>query len=877
MIGQTMWGAGWLALAVAMGPTSVSAQEQPSGSDEAQMRGPAAAAEPVAVDPEIVVTGTLLRGVEPLGASTRAITRQDIARSGRTDIGEVVSLFTNALPSRSLVSNLQSTDNFSGGVSVDLGGLGVGSTLTLLNGRRLAGSGETSGAAVDVSTLPVSVIDRIEVFSGGASALYGSDAIGGVVNIVLRRDFSGLSLTADRESDVTGDPGSSPTTGVAALGGLRWSGGGALLSLSYRDRKALPATSRARSQSDDLRPFGGSDRRSGLAQPGNITALGAMLPGLPTRSAAIPAGQNGTALRVADLRPVSGFPDDPDFAGNRASTGSFSDLMPRQKIGSIYAAIDQQAGDWDLTLDLLGGLRTTRSAGFPSASYLLVPRTNPFNPFGQDVAVAYLFAREAGTPVYVDKGRSWSATLGGKRDIGGWRLETFLTASRDSSRFRQIGGSVDLDAVDTALAQTDRARAFNPFGDGSAQSAAVLGQILTEPEGVKRWSTLQMASVKLDGDLFSFPAGPVKAAVVAQAQRTTYDVRAATDQSGSRKVFAVGGEVLAPLAARADGGPSVFDLSLAARFDRYSDFGNAFSPSVGLRYRPVAGLSLRGGFSRSFRAPNMPDVLGTSQTETIFIDDPARRRTVSVPLTSGGNPDLKAETASIWTAGVEIAPEALGDVKLSVGFTDTSYRNRIVNDLNPDLAIEDEGILPPGIFVRNAMGRLVSIDARAFNAAQTSLRAVDASLDYGFEIGAASVRIGADATYTLRYRNRLTANAAFRDDLGELGNPRRFRANANVGVSIGRYEADLFLRHIGSGRDRNSTLQPRIAADTTFDLTLGVGLGADREGVYPGRISLSVRNLFNRQPAFADQRFGFDYLNGDIYGRAVAVKFGWDW
>ena len=177
---------------------------------------------------------------------------------------------------------------------MQLRGLGLGTTLTLVNGQRQGASG-FQGSFTDVSTIPLSAVERIEILPEGAAALYGSDAIGGVVNIILRKNFAGFE-TRVRASTAGGD-GNERT--VARLWGHAWSGGHVLLGFQFNDSAALACGARAYCAANgDFRRFGGSDLRGVGGNPGTILDPSTLAP-----IAAIPHGQDGTQLTAAQLIP----------------------------------------------------------------------------------------------------------------------------------------------------------------------------------------------------------------------------------------------------------------------------------------------------------------------------------------------------------------------------------------------------------------------------------------------------------------------------------------------------------------------------------------------------------------------------------------------
>ncbi|MEZ0243044.1 MAG: TonB-dependent receptor plug domain-containing protein, partial [Sphingomonas sp.] len=350
---------------------------------------------------EILVTGTRIRGRGPVGSAVVTIDRKAIDESGYATVTQLLQAIPQNFgggPSEAAAGgtlNQSASLNTARGSSINLRGLGPSSTLVLLNGDRPALGGPT-GVFADVSMIPTAAIARIEVVPDGASAVYGSDAVAGVVNLIPRLDFTG----AETSFRIGTADGAFTEYGASQLLGTRWSGGRMMIALETYRRGPLAAADRDFA-TDDLRAFGGPDRRGTYANPGTITAGG--------RTYAIPAGQNGTGLTAAMLT-----------AGtvNRGDSWSGADLLPKQRRHSVFAAVRQ---DLFPGLSLyLHGLATVRDFDGhvrPSSDATrTVPVTNPFyvDPVGtlQPIGVQYSFVRDLGPEGVRGKVFAFSGTAG---------------------------------------------------------------------------------------------------------------------------------------------------------------------------------------------------------------------------------------------------------------------------------------------------------------------------------------------------------------------------------------------------------------------------------------------------------------------------------
>ncbi len=271
-------------------PTAPTQQEEP--------------AEPVVAQPgsiveEVVVTGSRIRGAES-ASPVLSVSRIEMDRAGFATVEQLFDKLPQTFGGGASLDTLTDTGNDTnvvggnvgneaGGTSVNLRGLGASSTLILVDGRRLSPSGFGS-AFTNISSIPITAIERVEVLTDGASAIYGSDAIGGVVNFILRSDYDGAETRVRYGSDWRGD------TNDILFGqafGRSWSDGSAILVYEYYDSENLANGDRDFTATSDLRRFGGSDRRQPGGSPANIDAGGQLW--------AIPAGQDGTSLTAADF------------------------------------------------------------------------------------------------------------------------------------------------------------------------------------------------------------------------------------------------------------------------------------------------------------------------------------------------------------------------------------------------------------------------------------------------------------------------------------------------------------------------------------------------------------------------------------------------
>ncbi|HEY6925354.1 MAG TPA: TonB-dependent receptor plug domain-containing protein, partial [Steroidobacteraceae bacterium] len=241
------------------------------------------------------ITGTYVSDELPVGQEIVSATREDIEATGAATPADFLRTLPQVFgggPNQDTHIGAEASTNSGLGVGVNLRGLGARATLVLIDGRRVAPSG-TGGEYIDIENIPLSAIDRIDILPDSASAMFGADAIGGVVNFVLRDKMEGAETILRGGSGTRGDL---QEYLVSQAFGKSWNGGHALFAAEFYDRGALSASDRSYAVSD-LRPFGGGNFDTSLTNPGNIINLAT------TQTWAIPAGQNGTHLTSADLVP----------------------------------------------------------------------------------------------------------------------------------------------------------------------------------------------------------------------------------------------------------------------------------------------------------------------------------------------------------------------------------------------------------------------------------------------------------------------------------------------------------------------------------------------------------------------------------------------
>lgn len=836
----------------------------------------------------VTVVGTLLHNVSPT-SPVLTIDRVDIERGGYTSVQDVMAKVPQNFAGQTSGTSFFTGGNMGSTNQIDLRGLGAGATLTLVDGRRISSGAGDFGRAVDVDMIPVSAIERIDILTDGASALYGSDAVGGVVNIVLRKDFEGFDTALQYGRDQTG----SNSTLFNQAFGHHWEGGHLLGSVQYERRDPIRAQDFGVGNTLDLRSKGGGDFRiPGLGVPSTVLPLGYFdgLPfttlvgpdGAPVYSAALPSGQNGRALRLDQL------------GLNGMNTGDLSVpyLLPRQKNVSAYLNVEQSLGAVTLFADLVAAQRNNEALAGANVNYMVVPTSNAFTPFREDVMVGYQFP-ELGAQGNKSRNRGWFAHAGLRGEFSGdWTWEALTTFSKDRSRVST--DDINQTELNRRLASSDPSIAFNPFGDGSGQSPGVIDAIRART--ITESSTdLKGVSALTQGSVIQLPGGALRLAVGGEYREESMhsrqagpDTPSAEDYPGPpRHVGALFAETYLPLVGKDNARPGVRELafSAAVRAEHYSDFGDTTNPKVGLLWRPAESLSLKANWGTSFRAPSLQDLnLPAAVSSNYPVYDPhapGGPATVYIDLLQGGNPHLQPEKATTWTIAAEYRPAWLDGAHVSVDYFHTNYRDRIrgsLDGLDETSLLQYEDSLPPGIIVRDASGRLKSISITSINSAETRIAGFDFATGYDWSVGGHYFNAFAAGTLFDYYEDRLIRGAPVRDLDGKVGNPPKWRGRLGLNWSHDAWGGSVSASYTDS--EYNDGADPRIvrrdvASLTTVDMQLSYSPTNPESALLRDvTVRFGINNLFDRRPPFVDgaANLGFDARNFPPQSRMIYVR-----
>ena len=748
-----------LAIAAALGGGVLAAAGTPAFAQQAQKIE------------KIEVTGSNIKRVEGEGPSAIVVlTREDIDRSGATNAMELLNLVAaNNSSGATAIANTIGSLTFSANTA-SLRGLQGGRTLVLLNGKRLNSfSGEIQGVqGVNLTTIPFNAIERVEVLLDGASAIYGSDAIAGVINFIVRKDYRGAEITGYYATPTRGGegPDGSQATFKAAMGFGDLAKDRFNVFVAAQYDKQDPLEQRARSFSNTVvRLDTGLLGISGNTFPGHISTAGIGTPGFPncapstffedavlflgTRCFYDPAAQVGVQM----------IPDVKTFNVFGAATFQVTNTLQ----GYVTGNYSKQENNFVIQPVPISDQFTYGPSGQYQSTILLQP-TSPFYPHALAAA-----AGVDGTPLNVryrsvvtgnrdttDTNEQYQVVGGLKGSFGRWDWDTAVTYNEGTTEQRLNSGFplLALTQDHPTLLPLLNSGTVNLFGpntpeiEQAVRATNFVGRVF---EG-KAKSTLWDG--KVSGEVFNLPAGAAALALGAQVgsedfTQTPAPVLATGDLSGyggnilpidkSRDTNAFFAELNLPLLRS-------LEANLAVRRDHYSDFGSTTNPKYSLRWQPTRDLLLRSSYGTGFLAPSLyqlwtPNTQGVTATG---LSDPVRcpvTGNVGIDCSTqfgvlfGGNANLTPEKSKQWSAGFVIEPYQ--GVSLSADWYDLELKGSITNGIAPATVLAD--LAQFGHLVTRAApdaqfptlpGRITQIDQRYINLGTVQIQGIDVNAQY---------------------------------------------------------------------------------------------------------------------------------------------------
>lgn len=836
----------------------------------------------------VEVTGSRIKTTDLQGqAPVFTLDRKAIDRSGLGSIGEILQGLSSS--GKALNGKFNSSGNF--GFPADGGGIGAGSTqvdlrhleskrvLVLVDGLRWVNESSASGVggAVDLNTIPLSIVERIEVLEDGASAIYGSDAIAGVINIITRREFAGKNLNAYFGAYDAGDGQTAHADFTLGFNGPRASS--TIFSLGYYNQDSISAADREISRYP--KPGTGVTRGSSATPQGRFrfcdtTQTPACDPATDYLSLAL-NDLTGTPVydRTSPTAPPSTyhpFGDDDRF--NFAPYNYV--LTPNERMSAFIAHSMDLTDDVRFSTKLLYNHRESQNQAAPEpifiggdagtgglADSISVPANHPYNPFGIDLIAGQnlsLIGRrplEAGPRIFDQTVDTFyvSSTFNGMFDFAqrafSWDANAVYSDNRAKQDFKNGFNLRRLQQAlgdPTACAGIAGCVPLNIFGGQGADGRGTITQDMLNFVRIdtqdKSDNQLALLSANITGEIMPLPAGPLAFASGYEFRRYegsfTPDVARSTGESqdsfaiptaGSYNVHEIYTELSIPVLTDAYLAQSL-DLSAALRYSRYSTFGGQTTGKMGVKWRPIGDLVLRGTYAQGFRAPFIGELFGLTQfgaditdpcSNSDGTDREANCRALGVPAgfeqsnpqittNTGGNPNLKPEKSDSYTAGFVYAPEwmtALPGVD-RFDIETTWYHHEIDDAIRaPDAQQRIEDCVATGNsasaecegITRTSNGQINRFDNKLANSGGFETSGIDVKLNWASpDFSAGRFAAGLQGTYVSNYVVTDALGKAFPAKEGVEDNDGaipRFTANLQLDWTYDVWSAGWTVRYIG--------------------------------------------------------------------------------
>jgi iron complex outermembrane recepter protein len=851
----------------------------------------------------VVVTGTSIHSDTSVyqSAPVKVITSEAIKSSGATNIEQYFQTQPDfILSGQSSHTNAGSSTGLNGtgigGTNLNLRGIGPQYTLILLNGRRFQ-----SEDPANLDLIPLDAIDRVEVLKSGASSVYGSDAVAGVVNIITKRTADGLSLEGQYGRTTHGD---NPNSHISASWGRSTDKLNVFVTAEYYTRGGLTAGQRSVSANPDLSRFNPNFDYQvyPYSTPAQII--------LPDGTGPLALDQTRFSCGGFSRDPADFVPFDPHLYATSCSprlNEAKRSLVNSQHKGTAFAAIDYTLsngatlyGDFDFARSSSHSTATlygTDGFGDPASDVPLspIPASNYWNPFGVDVVDVTYGLPEIGPQTLNINTTAWRANLGIKGALG--KIQYDVGGAYYYSYANLFQGGVYSNAGIYAAENRPGPDALNLFCNACNTPAQLAGVAATS--SVQNWENMALFNAHAYAPVYTLPTGDINAALGAEYQRDTYIVQPdafmlahglnvdySSPADAGRRYMAVYVEGQVPVFGKDFTLPGFASLGIdaAARYENIQAVGSRTDPTVSVRWEPIADVvALRGSYGTSFRAPPLTSINAPQFTSVFAGTDPATGQPQSYVQVGGGNKDLKPETASYTSYGIVLTPPVPGHltVQLDRWFI---RQKHVVIITDPQLVID--GIQPGGTFT--APNGEPGVYSLYMNAEGQQVNGTDLNLDYRFRTDAVgSFAFNLAGTYLNSFKVDAATGVGFVQyaggtaQAGSLTDPAglpktRFLFSGNW--AYGAFSTTYLLHYTGSYSDPTIPGGIPVGSYLTHDLQFTMDLRklvASSSWLAPLSFTLGVNDLTDaKTPIFyggvpgSFHNFGYDTSIVDPAGRS---------
>jgi iron complex outermembrane receptor protein len=864
----------------------------------------------------VEVTGTSIKRLAAEQALPVTVVKaEDIVKQGMTTLADLMM----ALPE----SNSLQPSNAGAGTNVNLRGLGVNRTLVLLNGRRLANEATADGfQSLDI--IPISALARVEVLRDGASSIYGSDAIGGVVNFITKRSFTGTSLGAQEvKPERSGGGDEKRMTATWGIGDLDKDGWNFYVTGDFHKRNRLLAR----------------DRQGFIPTADELTEIG-RAPSLGSGGYATPANFTSSANKsAANPYYATGCVPGASIQGQKNTCilddQAYGTLLHANKQMTMYAKATKKINDdHTIALEYSRGDATifatknpTQALAVGSAQPIL-PSTSKWYPGGSGGVPVVPGVTLKGVPLTVtwavadhgpaitrDRQLNQRLSLLADGLVAGWDYKAGLTYGLSQRDGYYDTGYFDGMGLITGLANG----VLNPFGMQDQAGQDYLNKIAADGMHNRHsQTTMAGVDVTVSRPLMKLAGGDMALAIGADMHRDTYDdtkldQAAAVTYAKSVPAHGEASRNLTGLMAELDIPiTKELDLDAAVRADRFSDVGTTVNPKISFRYQPNTFLMFRGSANTGFRAPTLFDRYGyrtnvANTTTSARWDDPVLcpGGQVGQPGTgkalpgynaadvcnaklnklTGSNNSLKPEKSVGGTLGVVIEP--MKSMTMSFDYWQVNMKDMLAN--LPEQVYFTQYQQYKNMFVRNADGSLAYIDNTTMNLGGQKAAGVDVSFDYMLpKTSFGQFKVGMDGTYLTRFDNQLFNGDAWVSNIAQFGNASngtlssypiitpRWKHVLKLSYSYGAWNTQLTQNYQSKYTDQNLVAQQywrNINSYKPVNWTLGYN------GFQHVKIVAGITNLFDARPPITNHSgYSLGYLSSvaNPVGRAFNLRVNYD-
>lgn len=852
----------------------------------------------------VEITGSAIKRIDAESSLPVTIIRaEELARAGVTTAEQVIGRIA---ASQSTLGVSQGIGGTTGGQSeASLRGLGGNKTLVLLNGRRIANHAYDSGSA-DLNAIPMAAIDRVEVLRDGASSIYGTDAIGGVINFILKRNYTGVDLSVEAQVPTETGGRTSRASISGGFGSLSQQGFNIFGSLDLRRQTVAEGKDRSFSKSGVLRNPDGTVRQfrtSGSSFPGDLDGFEPSLAAGCAPPSSIPNLAN-TSCRYDFVREI--------------------DITPKNEQSTFLGRASLAVGSLGtVSLEYLRAQNDTENKVAPTPTSMVIPSSSPFYPAGRPSRDVFGDGSLIGGVV------NWRAVPAGKRTneanaIGertllelvgaaaGFDYQVGVWNSKSTVKDTFTNGYINADLVQAGITSG----LINPFGAQTAAGAAALDAAKIKAVVLKAKGDVTTLDARASTEFGKLPGGAIGVSIGTEFRREkfVYDLQdiarqaassgleLAADTTGTRNVSAVFGEAVFPIL-------KTLEASFAIRADRYSDSGNTVNPKLSLKWQPLREVVLRGSITSGFRAPTLYDLYQPQQvtfTSDAYDDPTLCPGGTAVPGASAGvvcgqqvqqrfggpagygKPvaSVSPEKSRSFSFGLVVAP-AIG-VTMGVDVWNIEVKNSI--GALPEQSIFEDPAKFSGRIVRCSavpaarrgdfdtclnfpvFDPIAYIDTPTENLGNTKTAGIDVSFEFKTpKAGYGQFTVALDGTYVTKYDYQREKGGVFIQNVGRYSDSApifRWQHTATVGWDMGPFNATLSQRMKSGYLDQSPSNS--VAAYSLYDMSVGWS------GIKGLTLSAGVKNLLDTSPPYSNQQTTFqsnyDPRFTDPLGRQYTVR-----